>query len=304
MREVKSKKAKVKSSPLATFTFYLLPFTFAMAGCAVWPWRVEPPLREATAEQLISLLQEREAAIQTMKGLFRAQIKGPGIPFAQRLEGAMYYRRPNALRLQGFTQLGGPLFELVLKEDVYRLRLAAEGQVYTGRVADLERKGKIGRPFQMSVLAMSGAVGIASVSKGETVRLSEDRDRYRLDVLAPGETGQSVPGRPVRRLWFERRSLQVVQEDRLSPTGEVEATVRFEDFRPVDMPPTSVAASDGTGTMVRPMLKPFKITTQDGQGNGTVVVTFHEMVPNPTLKPDELGVAQQNDERRMLNAEC
>src|SRR3712207_5734863 len=61
-----------------------------------------PELQQATAEQLIRLLHERHQAIQTMKGLFRVQIQGPGIPLAQRLEGALYYRQPDLLRLQGF----------------------------------------------------------------------------------------------------------------------------------------------------------------------------------------------------------
>ena len=93
-----------------THAFYFLLLTFySLQGCAWFQPVPEMPLKEATAEQLTGRLQEREAAIQTMKGLFRAQIAGSGIPIAQRVEGAMYYRRPEALRLQGFNQLGGKL---------------------------------------------------------------------------------------------------------------------------------------------------------------------------------------------------
>src|SRR5881296_1216047 len=163
----KGQKEKVRRSLVFTFTFYLVTCYLGLAGCAVWPWRSEPPLREATAGQLTDLLREREAAIQTMKGLFRAQIKGPGIPIAQRLEGAMFYRRPNSLRLQGFDRLGSELFEFVLGEDLYRLRLPTMGKVYAGRPTELERMGEVGRPFQLSVWAMSGAVATAPVSNGE-----------------------------------------------------------------------------------------------------------------------------------------
>ena len=289
------KKAKGQSWVSFTFALYLLPLAF-LAGCAGWPWRSEPPLREATAGQLTDLLREREAAIQTMKGLFRAQIKGPGISIAQRLEGAMFYRRPNALRLQGFDQLGGELFELVLGEDLYRLRIPSMGRVYAGRPAELERMGELGRPFQLSIWAMSGAVGTAPVSNGERVRLSEDGDRYRLDVLAPKENGSSEAARPVRRIWFERRSFQVVQEDRLTLAGDVEATIFFEDFRPVGASqPGGTLTADASG-LAGPMLKPFKITTRDGQGRGTLQLTFHELVPNPTLRPEELGSVRANSE--------
>jgi len=295
--EVKSKKLKVKSEGIHIFAFCVFTFYLAaLPGCTTWPWRSEPPLREATAGQLTDLLREREAAIQTMKGLFRAQIKGPGIPFAQRLEGVMFYRRPNALRLQGFDQLGGELFEFVLGEDLYRLRLPSMGRVYAGRPAELERMGEMGRPFQLSIWAMSGAVGTAPVSNGERVRLSEDGDRYRLDVLAQKENGSSEAARPVRRIWFERRSLQVVQEDRLTVAGDVEATISFEDFRPVGASqPGGTLTTDASG-LAGPMLKPFKITTRDGQGRGTLQLTFHELVPNPTLRPEELGSVRANSE--------
>lgn len=272
----------VRTVAFFLFTFYLV----AVPGCATW--RAQPPLRMATAEQLRELLREREAAIRTMKGLFRAHIKAPGILVAQQVEGAVFYRRPDALRLQGFNRLGGELFEIVLGEDQYRLRLPTTGQVMTGRVTELDRIGQMGRPFQLSVWAVSGAVGIAPVSDGEKVLLTEDGDRYRMDVWSSGEADGGQPGPPIRRIWFERQSFQVVREDRLTATGEVEATMRLEDFRPVDGSPTGEPPSPMSRVMADPMVKPFKISMQDGQGQGTLWLTFHEIVPNPSLKPEEL----------------
>jgi hypothetical protein len=66
-----------------------------LSGCTFFRTQPDAPLLEATAEQLIGLLAERNAEIHTMKGLFRAQVKGPGIPIAQRIEGVMFYRRPD-----------------------------------------------------------------------------------------------------------------------------------------------------------------------------------------------------------------
>lgn len=273
-----------------SFSILLVSLVAAIAGCVTW--RTQPPLRAATADQLIELLREREAAIHTLKGLFRAQIKGLGIPIAQHVEGAVFYRRPHALRLQGFNRLGGELFEFVLGDDLYRLRLPTMGRVLTGRVAELDRIGEMGRPFQLSVWAVTGAVGIVPVSDREKVLLSEDGDRYRMDVLMPGEPEGVHAGRPIRRIWFERQSFQVVQEDRLTPGGEVEATMQFEDFRPVDFVPEGHPPSSMSRVMADPMVKPFKISMRDGQGQGTLRLTFHEIVPNAQLKPDELGVAR------------
>jgi hypothetical protein len=284
----------------------MMAWVVSIAGCSIWPKSGEPGLRDATAEELAQLLKERETAIHTIKGLFRAQVKGAAGLFTQRVEGAMYYRRPDALRLQGFNQVGGALFDFVLAEDLYRLRLSS-GKTYQGRVGDLSQIGPIGKPIQLSVLAMSGVVGTASVKDGETVRLSEDGDRYRLDVLGSSDGPQAEAGKPFRRIWFERRLLQVVQEDRLAPSGEVEASVQFEDFRPIhaqgpepaepvqDMKDTGRGESTLPETAA-PLLKPFKILTDGGQGLGTLQLTFHEIVPNPDLKPEELGVVLRRQE--------
>lgn len=250
------------------------------AGCAGWPWRVQG-MKEATAEDLAQLLREREAALHTVKGLFRVQMKGPAGLFAQRVEGAMYYRRPDLLRLQGFNQVGGPLFDFALAEARYRLRLP-NGKVYTGRIEDLAELGPVSRPIELSMLAMSGVVGTASVGQDQTVALAEEEDRYRLDVIRPGPEGK-----PFRRIWFDRQTLQVVQEDRLGGSGEVEASVLFDDFRPVSLPALPASAEAPAS-----LLKPFKVTTRDGRGMGAVQLIFHEIVPNPDLRPEELGVAR------------
>lgn len=283
------RNAKGLSHHLAWFIFHFaLLALVSLGGCVGLFRQEEPPLREATAEQLTQLLREREEAIQTLKGLFRAQIKGPGIPVAQRVEGVLFYRRSSALRLQGFNHVGGPLFDFTLADDQYKLQVPGQ-PISTGRVVDLQRMEPFGRPLQLSLLAISGAVGIASVAKGERVVLAEEGDRYRLDVLSSA-TGPSGGDGPVRRIWFERRSLEVVQEDRVTETGTLEATVRLEDFRPVDLP--GPAAASGSSTVkVGAILKPFKIMTQDGQGEGTLQLTFHEIIPNPEIKPEELGTA-------------
>ncbi|MBM4133971.1 MAG: hypothetical protein FJ245_09410 [Nitrospira sp.] len=278
MRKV---KGKMQQSILALLIFQLA----LLSGCALWSKPEGPTVPETTALQLTQLLKDREAAIQTVKGLFRAQVKGVGSFLVQRMEGAMYYRRPNTLRMQGFNQIGGPLFDFVVAEDLYRLRLLASGKTYTGRLGDLQDLGAISKPIQLSVLAMSGAVGTASVDEGFSVVLVEDGDRYRLDVMASSD-GPADRAKALRRIWFDRQSLQVVQEDRLSQSGQLEATVRFEDFRAVQSPLPGEAG---------PLLKPFKVTIQDGQGAGALQLTFHEIVPNPILKPEDLGVVRKED---------
>ena len=251
-----------------------------LVGCTTVPPREEGQLKEATAEELTALLRQREAAVQTMKGLFSAKVRGGMIPIATRVEGAVYYRRPKAMRMRGFTAIGSELFEFLQAEDQYTLRLPTMGRVLSGNPSDMSEMGKLARPFQLSVWAMAGVLGTSPVAMDETTQLIADGDRYRLDISGPANNGtQSIH----RRLWFDRQSFLVVKEDRLTDTGEVDATIQYADFRPVGEPVGADLTADGR------LLRPFKISLEDGRGPGSVEVTFHELIPNAALKPTELA---------------
>jgi outer membrane lipoprotein-sorting protein len=257
-----------------------------LAGCALIMPKDKAPLKRATAEELTSLLRQREAAIHSMKGLFTAKVRGGFIPIASRVEGTVYYRRPNALRLRGFTSIGSELFEFVQTDDLYKLRLPTMGRVLTGRHSEVAEMGKLARPFQLSVWAVGGVLGTGTVTDGETVKLAEEGDRYRMDVYA-AEHDDAHRSTPVRRLWFDRRTLLVVQEDRLSMNGDVDATIQYEDFRLLDNPAGKPPAA--RTAMESDLLRPFKISLEDGHGRGSVQVIFHELLPNRTIKTEELG---------------
>jgi hypothetical protein len=259
---------------------HLLLCCVLVAGCTTSAPREDVQLKQATAEELTALLRQRELAIQTMKGLFSAKVRGGIIPIATRMEGTVYYRRPNAMRLRGFTAIGSELFEFVQADDQYTLRLPTMGRVLSGHPADMSEMGKLARPFQLSVWAMRGVLGTGTISADETAILVEDGERYRLDISGPSPEGGSLIH---RRLWFDRQTLLVVKEDRLTETGEIDATIQYEDFRAVGEPAgLSLAAEDR-------LLRPFKILLEDGRGQGSVQVTFHELIPNATLKPSELA---------------
>ena len=265
---------------------FIILVVFALAGCALVAPREEAPLKQATAEELTALLRQREAAIHSMKGLFSAKVRGGFIPIASRVEGAVYYRRPNALRLRGFTAIGSELFEFVQADDLYTLRLPTMGRVLTGRQSEMSEMGKLARPFQLSVWAMGGLLGTGTIGKGETVKLAEDGERYRLDVYAAPD-GAAQGTILARRLWFDRRTLLVVREDRLAASGEVDATIQYEDFRPLDEP--EAGASLAKRNPEARLLRPFRILLEDGHGQGSVQVTFHEILPNQSIKAEDLG---------------
>jgi hypothetical protein len=285
--KVQSKKVKVKSKG-HTFAFFLFTLALLASSCSTRATRelvLETPLQEATLERLMGLLQEREAEIHTLKGLFGAQIQGPGIPGTQRVEGSVVYHRPDALRLRGFNRLGMRLFELAVGEDRYTLRLI-NGKVLTGNMTDLNRVENVARPFRLSLLAMTGITGTPPVANDERAALTEEAERYRVDVFARGNRINGSDS-PYRRVWFDRRSLHVVQEDRLSPSGDIEATVYFDDFRSVNLSPDGAMVEADTSP-VKSVLRPFVIRAEESQGPSSLQLIFREMAPNMPLTAEEL----------------
>jgi len=273
------KKRKVSCSFDKTMVLSVLALIL-LSGCTSFAPREEVLLKQATVEELTVLLSQREASIQTMKGLFSAKVRGGVIPIATRVEGSLYYRRPDAMRLRGFTAVGGELFEFVQAGDQFRLRLPTMGRVLSGSPSDMSEMGKLARPFQLSVWAMGGVLGTGKIAKDETVVLVEEGDRYRLDVFGPSPNGTPHVH---RQLWFERQALHVVREDRLTESGATEATIQYEDFRTIGE--AKAASSNGEG----PLQRPFKIVLEDGKGQGSVQVTFHEMAPNIPLSATDLA---------------
>jgi hypothetical protein len=281
--KARGNKLKGKSEGVSLLAFSIVALAVVtLPACTLFPSREEVQLKQATAEELTVLLSEREAAIQTMKGLFSAKVRGGIIPIASRVEGSLYYRRPNAMRLRGFTAVGGELFEFVQAGDQFRLRLPTMGRVLSGSPSDMSEMGKLARPFQLSVWAMGGVLGTGKITQDETVALVEEGDRYRLDVFGPSPNGTPLMH---RQLWFERQALHVVREDRLTESGAMEATIQYEDFRTISE--AKAVSSDGD----RPLQRPFKISLEDGRGQGSVQVTFHEMTPNLPLTASDLGQA-------------
>jgi len=264
------KRVKARSAFVSTIVMAVMALVL-LSGCALFAPHEEARLKQATVEELTALLSQRETAIQTMKGLFSAKVRGGIIPIASRVEGSLYYRRPNAMRLRGFTPVGGELFEFVQASDQFRLRLPTMGRVLSGSSSDMSEMGKLARPFQLSVWAMDGVLGTGKITKDETVALVEEGDRYRLEVFGPSPNGVQIMR---RQLWFERQTLHVVREDRLTESGAVEATIQYQDFR---------AIGDGR------LLRPFKIVLEDGKGQGSVQVTFHEMIPNQPVTAADLA---------------
>jgi outer membrane lipoprotein-sorting protein len=230
----------------------------------------------ATAEELVALLQQRGAAVRTMRAQFSVEATGGPIKGAQRMEAALIYQRPGSIRLQTFARMGFPFFDLVLVEDDYQIRFPMNGKLRKGRVAELDREGGqggLGAPIMLAIQATLGNLNGSPVRPTDHVAVREEGGQYVLDVIP---TGLDEAG--ARRLWFDRRSLEVVRQDFLGASGELTATIQFQDYRPVG--PTAMG----------PLLRPYFVRAEDVRSQAKLVLTFHEIVPNPELTPQDWGI--------------
>ena len=249
-----------------------------LAGCARAPV-IPTALPTVKAEEFVALLREREAAVETLKAQFAVEVSGAAVKAPQKMEAALVYRRPGTIRLQTFARMGFPLFDLVLNDGQYRLLLPMQGKSQNGSVAELDRKGSLGMPIALGVHATLGSLG-GTILPTDRVVLREENDQYVLDVLSV-----SAGGAVVRRLWFTRRTLEVARQDLFDTSGAVQATMVYQNYRAV--------GSTAAGALTWPT----RVQAEDGLGRAKLVLTFHDVIPNPALTSQDWGAVEAGGNR-------
>jgi outer membrane lipoprotein-sorting protein len=242
------------------------------------PPSAAPPPPMLTAQELVARLQERGAVIQTLKAQFSIEATGKEIKGTQRMEAAMIYQRPNQIRLRTFARIGFPIFDLMLIDDRYQMKIPMQGKLLNGRVTDLDQHQGLGPSILLGVQATLGNLNGATVSATDHLTLHDEAGQYVLEVTP------SVNGSGGRRLWFDQGTLELVREEFLDSAGQTQATIVFLDYRPVG----SVAA-DSKGQVVE-IVRPYLVRAEDASGRAKLVLTFREIVPNPELSPEDWGV--------------
>ena len=180
-----------------------------MAARVPQPPSLPPSPAALSAEELVARLQERGAAIQTLKAQFSIEATGKDIKGTQRMEAAMIYQRPNLVRLRTFARIGLPIFDLILINDRYQIKIPMQGKFLTGRVADLDRQEGLGPSILLGVQATLGNLNGTTVLPTDHLRLREAEGLYALEVI-PSEEGVAV----ARRLWFDQGTLELVPRPR------------------------------------------------------------------------------------------
>lgn len=244
-----------------------------LSNCATVPERKSFPLSPQTSAKIIKTLQEREAKVASLKGLFQAEIDGNGMAFSQSLHGTILYQRPDRLRIKGFTRFGGLVFDFVLSHGVYALRVKDQPLPLVGGMDDFQRLGDLRLPVLLSVRAIEVVLGKLPPlpSSDRIVAVQQGEETYQFDM--PAITRANAPAFS-QRIVIDQDSLHVRRFDYMNSDGEPVVSIRTSDFRRV---------RDGSSGKSETILMPFGVQAEDHVEGGRVALEFLEISVNEPL---------------------
>ncbi len=222
--------------------------------------------RPLTSDEALATLRAREANLESVKGLFRADVRGARASFSGHIRGTLLYRRPQFIHIQGFTRWGGRVFDFLLRGQSYSLRVPEHRNAVVGHVADLSRLGDLRLPIQLSMRAVEMLLGKAPwASRSPAVRVEEDAYRYTVPLSVAG-------GR--RHVWVDRYSAQIRAIEDRTPDEETRVALTASDFRRVP---------DGARGGADNLMLPFVVEIEDRAASGSVELAFLELAANVPL---------------------
>lgn len=236
------------------------------------------PESTPTPEQVLATLHAREANITSLKGLFRADIQGSLLPFSQRIQGTLFYQRPQSIRIRGFTRFGGTVFDFLLRGQSYALRMPEHQDPVVGHVPDFRRLGTLSGPVQLSLRAIEVLLGKLHwpADQFREVQVEETAYRYTVPLSSVDVWNDSSSG--LQHVWVDRDSARIqIIEYRTSEEKPL-VTLTASDFRNVREGPYKQRSA---------IVLPFSVEVKDHLSSGSVEFEFSELAANVPMSENE-----------------
>lgn len=227
-----------------------------------------------TPQQVLATLHARETNITSLKGLFQADVEGSFSPFSHNIQGTLFYQRPRAIRLKGFTRFGGTLFDFLLNDRPYTLHTAGRLYPMVGRLPDFRPLGNLGLPVQLSLRAVDVLLGRLrwTAEQFREVQVTNTAYRYIVALSRGNEPNVSV----LQHVWVDHSSALVRGIEYYTPKGKKLATLTASDYRNV-----------GPSGQPDSVVLPFSIEVKEYVTAGSVRLEFSELVPNVPVSAKE-----------------
>lgn len=237
-----------------------------------------PPVAARPAlspQEVLATLHAREANVTSLKGLFQADVQGSFSPFSYRIQGTLLYQRPQSIRIKGFTQFGGTLFDFLLRGRSYVLHTPDRLNPVAGRLPDFRPLGDFSIPVQLSLRAVDlllGKIGWKA-EQFRGVQVANTAYRYTASLSPVTARNDSV----LQHVWVDRYSARIQAIEYRTPDGKKLITLTASDFRNV--------GSDGQS-----MALPFLVKVNDHASSGSVTLEFSELAANVPVPGNEFTI--------------
>ena len=241
-------------------------------SCAIISERVISPIPAQISAEIIKKLSQREANLMSLKGLFNAEVDVEGMAFTQSLQGSILYKRPNQYRIKGFTRFGGLVFDFVLSEGFYALRVEDHPRPIIGGVGNFEKLGEFRLPVLLSLRAIKVVLGKLSLESERIIAAKVDGNTYQFDM---SPVSKIVRASFYQRIMVDRVSLQIRQLDYMGAEGKTVVSIHTSDFRQV---------RDGSSSELRTFNFPFDVRVEDRIEVGSIALEFQEIKANVPLE--------------------
>jgi outer membrane lipoprotein-sorting protein len=194
---------------------------FFLGACA--PRYVKPTIyREATSEELIDLIQKKEARIKTIRASLRMGFKDLEKKSSQHCLGVLAFEKPDRFRIKGYPQMGPTLFEIVSDGKSLWVYIPKEGKVYLSQ--DLKKRtSKADFNFQ----DLRSAFSVAEIlNQPDVNKFLEKRGKEYILYL--------TKKRLVGKVWIERSNFLVTKIERFDRDGSLALEVSFDQYQKID----------------------------------------------------------------------
>jgi hypothetical protein len=230
-------------------TFVLPAIILVLTGCfgnRIKP--TEPPLvlKNWTSDEILDVISQRAGAIQQVKTLITVKIDGkrpPGffIP-VQSLQASLWTERPHQIRLQGFSPLGGTLFDLVSKDGRLQLSVPGRSKEVQKTLEEMLIRNKEKSSISSELLDALAGGGQPLLRPSESSAVEQNEREIILYQFLLDSTGKT---RLLRKYWLEGDRLLTKQAVYFDPNGHPSVTVVYNDYQAIPSSEGSISSPEG-----------------------------------------------------------
>jgi outer membrane lipoprotein-sorting protein len=247
-----------------------------MVGCTVKRTPAldvrDGPLKEATLEQLIDLLDLRYRDIRTLRALVEVEAESP--KGKSSFYGILLFQRPDQLRLQGSDPFGRTVFDLIAEGEESRIYLPREDRFLSEESDSLPFLSKGGESILgvHDLLEVLGASGGAYLDPALIPALEKKDDFYILYLFFLGDSRAVL----FKKLWLERKYFRLTKEEIFDSAGERRLIISFDDYQKVE-----------------DRWRPLKVKAEAAK-DYHLVLNYSEIQVNPLLKAEDFSLAKED----------